>query len=128
MDDARQFIRNASSPSDRTFVSPYGKAMAEAAIADNNAAIEALERSADAREGQILYVRLEPAFDKLRADSRYRALEQRVGLDQHPSVTNSAVREPLPWGRWRMRWWWRSQRVVKRITTRGLSHAGSDSE
>ena len=63
------------------FVSLYQLAMTEAAVGDRDAAIAALGRSADAREGQVLYLKYEPAFDGIRSDPRYVALEKRVGLE-----------------------------------------------
>jgi TolB-like protein/Tfp pilus assembly protein PilF len=79
--EARQHIAKAQAAADQAFVSPYQLAMAEAALGDKEAALAALERSADAREGQILYLKFEPAFDGIRADPRYRAIEKRVGLE-----------------------------------------------
>jgi hypothetical protein len=39
-----------------------------------------MEKSARAKEGQILYIRYDPAFDQIRQDNRFAALEKTLGL------------------------------------------------
>jgi TolB-like protein/Flp pilus assembly protein TadD len=63
------------------FVSPYQLAMAHALLKENDSAVSWLEKSAEAKEGQILYLKYEPFFDGIRSDPRYIALEKRVGLE-----------------------------------------------
>jgi TolB-like protein len=58
----------------------YQLAIAYALLHDTNNAIAQLSKSADAHEGQILYLRYDPFFDEIRTDPRYVALEHRVGL------------------------------------------------
>jgi TolB-like protein len=58
----------------------YQVAIAWAMIGDADHAIAELGKSADAHEGQILYLRYDPFFDGIRSDPRYVALEKRVGL------------------------------------------------
>ena len=59
---------------------PAQVAIAYALIHDADNAIAQLNKSADAREGQILYLKYNPFFDELRSDPRFVALEKRVGL------------------------------------------------
>ena len=63
------------------FASPYQMALGFAFLHDKDTAFKYLERSANAREGQILYLKYEPVFDEIRSDPRYIALERRVGLE-----------------------------------------------
>ena len=79
--EARQFIAKAEAPAGKAFVSPYQLAMAHAAIGEKDTAIKDLERSAEAREGQIFYIKYDAVFDGIRADSRFGALEKRLGLE-----------------------------------------------
>jgi len=58
----------------------YQLAIAWAMLHDKDKAIAELTRSADAQEGQILYLRYDPFFDEIRSDPRYVALEKRIGL------------------------------------------------
>lgn len=58
----------------------YQLAIAYALLHDTNNAIAQLNQSANAHEGQILYLRYDPFFDEIRNDPRYIALEHRVGL------------------------------------------------
>lgn len=63
------------------FVSPYQLAAAYAYLKKNDQAIAYLEKSAEAKEGQIMFIKYTQAFDGLRSDPRFIALEKRVGLD-----------------------------------------------
>jgi TolB-like protein len=58
----------------------YQLAIAYALLRDPDNAIAELERSGDAHEGQILYLKYDPFFDGIRNYPRYVALEKRVGL------------------------------------------------
>ena len=55
-------------------------AIVYALIHDTDNVIAQLNKSADAREGQILYLRYNPFFDEIRSDPRFISLEKRVGL------------------------------------------------
>lgn len=79
-DQARQLLAEAAKPAKAGYTSPYGLALGYAAVGDNETALSLLEQSAGAKEMQILYLKYEPIFDGIRADRRYIALEQRVGL------------------------------------------------
>jgi Flp pilus assembly protein TadD len=78
-DRARQLIAQAEAGKGSAFVSPYQAAMAWAWVGEKDAALENLEKSAEAREGQILYIPYDPAFDSIRSDARFIALEKKIG-------------------------------------------------
>lgn len=80
-DEARAFIAKAEAQRGGAFASPYQLAMAHAYVGEKDRAIEDLERSAEAREGQIFYIKYDPAFDGIRGDPRFAALEKKVGLN-----------------------------------------------
>jgi hypothetical protein len=58
----------------------YQAAITYALLHDKENAIDQLRRSADAHEGQIIYLKYDPFFDEIRADPRYVDLEKRVGV------------------------------------------------
>jgi serine/threonine-protein kinase len=65
----------------RGFVSPYQLAMLHTALGDTDQAFTELQRSADAREGQIFYIKYDPIFDPIRSDPRFASMEKEVGLE-----------------------------------------------
>jgi hypothetical protein len=77
---ARHDLAAAAASNGRPYASPYQLALGYAAIEDNATALSFLEKSAAIREPQVLYLRVEPLFDSLRRESRFIALERRLGL------------------------------------------------
>jgi TolB-like protein/DNA-binding winged helix-turn-helix (wHTH) protein/Tfp pilus assembly protein PilF len=78
---ARRYLEAAAASKGPAFASPYQLALGYALLNDKNAALSYLQKSAEAREGQILYLKYEPIFDGIRSDPRYIALQKKVGLD-----------------------------------------------
>jgi TolB-like protein len=76
-----QYLKEEAAFRGADFVSPYQLALGYALLHEKDAAISYLQKSADAREGQILYLKYEPIFDEIRSDPRYIALEKRIGLE-----------------------------------------------
>jgi tetratricopeptide (TPR) repeat protein len=68
--------------SKRGYVSPYNIAQIYARLGDYNQAIDWLEQAYNGRDSKLTYVKVEPAFDGLRSDSRFQKLLQRLGLPQ----------------------------------------------
>jgi serine/threonine-protein kinase len=64
------------------FVSPYDIATLHAALGDNVRAFEWLNRACDQRSDMMVWLKIDPMLDRLRADSRFGELLQRVGLGQ----------------------------------------------
>jgi len=79
-DVARKYFKEAESGAGAGFVSPYQLAIGYAFLGDKDRALGYLEKSAGAKEQQILNVRFDPAFDSLHSDPRFMALEHKVGL------------------------------------------------
>lgn len=63
----------------------YLMAQAEAAMGHEDAAIEALDRLATQRDGQMLGMLTEPQFNRLRKDAKFVRIAERVGL-VYPAV------------------------------------------
>jgi TolB-like protein/Tfp pilus assembly protein PilF len=79
---AVQYLKDAAASKGKGYVSPYQLALGYALLHDKDAALFNLEKSTDAHEGQILYLKYEPIFEEIRSDARYVALEKKVGLVQ----------------------------------------------
>lgn len=79
-DAARKHFEEAASGAGSGFVSPYQLAMGYAFLGDKDRALAYLEKSAAAKEGQILYIRFDATFDSLHSDARFVALEKKLGL------------------------------------------------
>ncbi len=77
---ARSYLAEASTPDKAAYTSPYQLALGYAALGDEETALAQLQKSADAKEMQILYLKCDPGLDALRSDPRFIALEKRVGL------------------------------------------------
>jgi tetratricopeptide (TPR) repeat protein len=77
---ARRALESAASASGKPFASPYQLALGYALIHDGSTALAYLDKSADMREPQILYLEVEPLFDSIRSDAHFLTLERRVGL------------------------------------------------
>jgi hypothetical protein len=57
-------------------------ALVYAFLGDEANTVQYLERSADRREYQAMYMGVEPVFAFLRNDPRFRALKKRMGLNR----------------------------------------------
>jgi serine/threonine-protein kinase len=61
---------------------PFTLARLHASLGERERALAWLERTHEAREGLIVYVGVDPHFDALRGEPRFRALLRRVGLPE----------------------------------------------
>jgi serine/threonine-protein kinase len=62
------------------FVSPYAFALIYAGLRDANSALNWLEKGFNERVGHMVWLKVDPAFDPIRQESRFRALMSRMGL------------------------------------------------
>lgn len=77
---ARNHLEQAASYKGPAFVSPYQLALGYSFLGDKENALRYLQKSADIREPQVTYIKVDPLFDGLRSDPRYVALAQKLGL------------------------------------------------
>jgi len=77
---ARRNLARAAAAKGAAYASPYQIALGYASIGDRDAALSYLEKSADIREPQVLYLRVDPLFDQIRSDPRFMTLERRLHL------------------------------------------------
>ena len=63
-----------------SYVSPYELAVLHARLDEKEAAFAWLEKAYEERSSALVYLKVEPRFDSLRADPRYDNLLRRIGL------------------------------------------------
>ena len=75
--EARAIIGQLDALSKRRYVSPLYFAIVYAGLKDNDKAIEYLNKAFEARHPGLVLIRIEPMFDGLRGDDRFKALIKR---------------------------------------------------
>jgi len=70
---------------------PLQVAWAYAALGEHDAAIEWLEKSLEERSPALIFCHVQPAFRSLKADARFQAVLQRIGIPATPSKESSAT-------------------------------------
>ena len=75
--EARAIINQLDALSKRRYVSPLYSAIVYAGLKDNDKAIEYLNKAFDARHPGLVLIRIEPMFDGLQGDERFKALIRR---------------------------------------------------
>ena len=84
--DARAVLRELEDMASRRYVSPYRLALVHTGLGDKDAAFAALKDACDERAVGLVNVAVEPRFDPLRPDPRYRAVLRRMGLEPGPRL------------------------------------------
>ncbi|TMQ70209.1 MAG: tetratricopeptide repeat protein [Candidatus Eisenbacteria bacterium] len=80
-DEARAILEAMRVHARASYVPPYAFASVHARLGEIDAAFEALERAFRERDRAMVYVRVNPRFDPLRADRRFDDLVRRMRLD-----------------------------------------------
>lgn len=76
----RAFLDLADAPSSEVHCSPYVRARLYAAVGDVSRALQWLETARDVRDAGLSLLRVDPGLDTLRAEPRFRAVLDQVGL------------------------------------------------
>lgn len=79
-DVARTLLGELEGHACARYVPAYYFAIAHLGLGEHDAALEHLRRAADERSGFLAYLRVEPMYDPLRDDPRFKALEERIGV------------------------------------------------
>jgi serine/threonine-protein kinase len=79
-EEAEEILARLESESRQQYVRAEYLAMGHAAVGNLDRAFEALERAYQARSAGLIYLHLDPGYEPLRADPRYKDLVQRIGL------------------------------------------------
>ena len=75
---AREALAELQELSGKRFVTSYGVALVHAGLGDNDAAFAALEKAFEERSNWLVWLRLDPRWNALRADARFAALVSRM--------------------------------------------------
>jgi TolB-like protein/Tfp pilus assembly protein PilF len=81
-EEAAAMIAQLIERSKTSYVSPYGIASAFAVSGDNARALDWLERAHAQRDGTLVWIKVHPRMDGLRAEPRFRELLAKMHLDQ----------------------------------------------
>jgi len=79
--DARIVLKQLQEISGRAYVSPFDVALVYIGLDKIDQALEWLQKALAARSLWLGYLKVEPQFDRLRADPRFQTLVRAVGLD-----------------------------------------------
>ncbi len=79
-DQALETVAELKKRSLRRYVSPYHYAVVYAGLGDHNQALHHLEQAAEERFNWLVFLWVEPQFDKVKGDRRFEELKKRVGL------------------------------------------------
>ena len=78
--EARETLGELERLGRERYVTPYGVALVHAGLGERDQALAWLERALADRAHWLVWLKLDPRFDPLRADSRFASVLQRVGL------------------------------------------------
>ncbi len=78
--EAQQILRELQEMAARRYVAPYWPAVIYAGLGEVDAALDQLEKSYAERDVWLVWSKMEPRFENLRASSRFQALCQRMNF------------------------------------------------
>lgn len=79
-EEAEKVLDELNYLSKQKYVSPADIALIYVALNRKNEAFQWLEKAYEERSSTLVYLKVDPAFDDLRSDSRFSDLLRRVGL------------------------------------------------
>lgn len=79
---AQAILSELEDLSRKRYVSPYDMAAIYSGLGDKDQTFRWLEKTYEEREGALVYLNVEPMFDTVRSDPRFKDLVHRIGLPQ----------------------------------------------
>jgi Flp pilus assembly protein TadD len=79
---ARKALVELDEASKKRYVTAYGVALIHAGLDDSRRAFEWLNRAVEQRTHWLVWLKLDPRFDRLRSDPRFRDIQRRVGFPE----------------------------------------------
>ena len=87
-DEARKILQELAVRAKQRYVPSYQVALVHAGLGDKDKAFESLEKAFDERSTLLTYLKMDPRFDSLRSDPRFKAMLRRLNFLEEP-VTSS---------------------------------------
>jgi TolB-like protein/Tfp pilus assembly protein PilF len=81
-DEALKILQELETRSKERYVSAYQMALVHLGLQQNDAAMQQLEAAFQERSTLLTYLKMDPRFDPLRSDARFKGLLGRIGLPQ----------------------------------------------
>jgi tetratricopeptide (TPR) repeat protein len=78
---AREMLHRMGELARRCYVSPYDWAVLHTGLGEHDEALRYLGEALQERSPRVIWLNVEPGFDNLRRDRRFRRLVQRLGLE-----------------------------------------------
>jgi len=78
----KSWLEGLKEVSKRGYVSSYNMAQIYARLADKGQALSSLETALEQRDSNLTYAKVEPAFDDLRSDPRFKRVVQQLNMPQ----------------------------------------------
>ena len=80
MQEARQILGDLQQRAKRSYVAPTMIASVYAALGEKDRAFAWLDKAYEERDFILIFLKVDPTFDRLRSDPRFASLMRRVGL------------------------------------------------
>lgn len=80
--EAREVLAGVEAIARERFVPPYGMALTLLGLGEQQRALEALERGAELRDVGLMFLPVDPKWDALRSQPRFRELIRRCGFER----------------------------------------------
>jgi TolB-like protein/DNA-binding winged helix-turn-helix (wHTH) protein/Tfp pilus assembly protein PilF len=77
--EARQVLRHATEPGNQAHVSPWELALLSSSLGDDNQTLKWLNQAYNDRVFFMIYLGIDPRFDRLHSDTRFQDLVQHIG-------------------------------------------------
>ncbi len=97
--EARELLAGLYTAREQGYVPPAYLAIAEIGLGEIERAFTALDDACEAKDGTLLFLRILPVFQPLRADARFESLCRRVGLpDPSAAALTTVDADTRTWG------------------------------
>jgi tetratricopeptide (TPR) repeat protein len=77
---ARQMFRRLEDVAKRSYVSPYDRAVLHVGLGEIEEALRCLQQAMDERAPRVIWLGVEPVFDRMRGNREFEDLVLRLGL------------------------------------------------